>query len=143
MSNYLITGTSRGIGLELVKQLLDLPSSEVRRIYAVTRSKSLSALNEVIESSKGRVRNIIIPELANAQSVAKGIAEIESDLQGDGLDVLINNAGTQPWSPGGMKSVSGEQLLDVFNTNVVSVQLVIAAALPLLQKGKGKKVVTM
>lgn len=142
MSTYLITGASRGIGLELVKQLLALPATQVSKIYAVTRNTSSSGLNSLISSSKGRIYNIIIPELTNAENVQKGIKEIEADLAGKGLNVVINNAGIQPYSPD-MKSVTGEQMMDVFNTNVVSVQVVTAAALPLLQKGREKKVVTM
>ncbi|RHZ60695.1 uncharacterized protein CDV56_105552 [Aspergillus thermomutatus] len=39
MSTYLITGTSRGLGLALVRHLASLPSSSVGTIFATSRSE--------------------------------------------------------------------------------------------------------
>ena len=143
MSTYLITGTSRGIGLELVKQLNELPTGLVAKIFAVTRSSS-EPLQQIIDGSGGRVANILIEDITQEESVQKGVSEVERALgPSGGLDVLVNNAGKSAVSPDGMRSVPGDQLRDIFNVNVVSAQVVTMAFLPLLQKGKEKKIVNM
>lgn len=143
MANYLISGTSRGIGLELVKQLLDLPSDQVGQIFAITRSES-QELKAVIDRSNGRVKNVLIDDLTNEATVQQAIANVEESLQGRGLDILINNAGTsQPVTLDGVRFLKASQLQDILNANLVSVQVLTAAALPLLEKGEEKKIVNV
>lgn len=142
MSTYLITGTSRGIGLELTKQLSELPSTQVSKIFAVTRGPS-SGLQRVIDSSSGRVINIVIDNISSKSSVSKAVQEVEKHLNGNGLDVLINNAGMMPVTPEGMKSLTAASLKEVYDVNVVSAQVMSKSFLPLLQKGKGKKIINM
>jgi short-subunit dehydrogenase len=141
MSTYFITGTSRGIGLELTKQLLEMPKTQVTTVVAVTRSES-EALKALIEKHPGRVINLIIKDLSSDDAVQKALTELQA--QGvSAIDVLINNAGAMPFHPEGAKTISGDALREIFNTNVVSAQVVTAAFLPLLERGKEKKVIAM
>ena len=142
MSIYLITGTSRGIGLELTKQLSELPSTEVSRIFAVTRGPS-AALQKVIDSSSGRVVNVVIDNISSETSVSQAAQEVEKLLGGKGLDVLVNNAGMMPFTPEGVKSLTSDSLKEVYDVNVVSAQVMSKSFLPLLQKGKDKKIMNM
>lgn len=48
-----------------------------------------------------------------------------------------------PLATGGIASMTGEQLAEVFDTNVISAQRVTSALLPLLRKGGEKKIVNM
>ncbi|KAK4501590.1 hypothetical protein PRZ48_007399 [Zasmidium cellare] len=139
MASYVITGTSKGIGLELVKQLLELPASQVAKIFAITRNNSSEGLNSLISSNSGRVVNVIA-EVQKEDSLTKAAKEVESHLGGAGLDVLVNNAGVLPWDDKQMENVSSEVLHEVFDVNVVSVNRVTKAFLPLLEKGKKKQV---
>lgn len=142
MATWLITGSSRGIGLELIKQLLDLPISQISTIFAVNRGPS-EALNDLISQFAGRVVSIVIPDITKEESVAKGVAEVEKQFNGKGLNVLVNNAGIMPRSPGGAHTMPGEQLLDVLNNNVVSAHVVTKMFLSLLERGEGRKIVNM
>lgn len=142
MASYVITGTSKGIGLELVKQLLELPASQVGKIFAITRNNSSKGLNDLVTSNSDRLTNVVA-EIQKEDSIKKAAAEVESQLGGSGLDVLVNNAGILPWDEKQMENVSSEVLHEAFDVNVVSVNRVTAAFLPLLQKGKKKQVFNM
>lgn len=140
MVSYLITGAGRGLGLELVKQLLPLPHSDVSLILAATRSSPSPALQSLIDSSNGRVAHISVA-ITDKSSISAAIPEIEKKLNGKGLDVLINNAGVMHFTSDGIVGMS--DLREVFDINVQAVQDVTAAFLPLLKKGGLKKVVNM
>jgi len=141
MSSYLITGCSRGLGLELVKQLL-LPSAPpVTSIFATARSKSPSnALDELIDSSKGVVQFVQL-DVTDEKSIADAAKEVEKKLGGKGLDVLINNAGIQILEPNGASKMHA--LEETLATNVVAVHLVSSAFIPLLSKGQQKKIMNI
>ncbi|KFY93043.1 hypothetical protein V500_03939, partial [Pseudogymnoascus sp. VKM F-4518 (FW-2643)] len=91
MASYLITGSSRGIGLEVTKLLTS--SSDVGIVFATARSLS-QALQDVIASSGGRVYFVSL-EVTKEDSIAAAVREVTEKLAGKGLDVLINNAGIQ------------------------------------------------
>ncbi|KAK7976532.1 hypothetical protein PG989_014995 [Apiospora arundinis] len=136
MSNYLITGTSRGLGLCLVKELLKRPATSVGLIFATTRSDPTPALQKIIDESSGRVINVIVNP-ADIESVKAASLAVEKHLNGAGLDVLVNNVGVLPIS-NGIKNM--DNLAEAFNFNVMSVQNMTTVFLPLLEKGKLKKV---
>jgi NAD(P)-dependent dehydrogenase (short-subunit alcohol dehydrogenase family) len=74
-------------------------------------------------------------------SIQNAVAKVEEHLHGQGLDVLINNAGIQTICPAGMQAV--EDLNEIFNANVTSAQMVTSAFLPLLSNRTLKKVINM
>lgn len=78
MATYLITGTNRGIGLEYCRQL----TAQGHQVIAVCRTPSEELLQLGV-TVKADV------DLTNADAV-KHLAQ---DLQGETIDVLINNAG--------------------------------------------------
>ena len=141
MASYLITGASRGLGLELTKQLLDLPLSQVGKVFALSRSDS-TPLDNLIKKSPDRAFHIKA-SVDSTESVQAAARDVTAKLGSEGLDVLVNNAGVMSSSPDGTKAIPPEQLADVFNVNVIGVHRVIAALLPLLQAGKQKKVINM
>jgi NAD(P)-dependent dehydrogenase (short-subunit alcohol dehydrogenase family) len=136
MASYLITGSSRGIGLELTKLLTS--SSDVRTVFATARSLS-PALQEVVNSSNGRVQFVPL-EVAKEDSIAAAVQEVTQKLgPGNGLDVLVNNAGIQILEQDGVGHMHG--LAETLDVNVIGVQKVSAAFLPLLTLGAQKKLV--
>ncbi|THX79424.1 NAD(P)-binding protein [Aureobasidium pullulans] len=142
MATYLITGASRGIGLELTKQLLDLPASQVSKIFAVARNTDTGLLQELVQKHSDR----IVPISASVQddaSVQKAVEAVKAILQGKGLDALVNNAGVMDHSPGKIGSMETDQLTWTLDINVVGVQRVTAAFLPLLEQGTQKKIVNI
>ncbi|KAF2159004.1 hypothetical protein M409DRAFT_30540 [Zasmidium cellare ATCC 36951] len=143
MATILVTGASRGLGLELVKQLLDLPAATIDKVFAVTRSQPTPGLQELVNSSPDRLTNVMIEDLSDLSRATQASKDIEAVLQGRGLDILVNNAGTAVECPSGICSMTNQELLDVMNANVGSAHAVTTAFIPLLRKGGHRKVVNM
>ncbi|KAM0814080.1 putative short chain oxidoreductase protein [Seiridium cardinale] len=140
MSTYLITGTSRGLGLGLVQVLASLPPQEVKVVFAATRSKEpASDLATVIEGSDGRVKHVQLI-VDSTESIKAAAAEVEGALDGQGLDYLINNAAVRD-SAWVTNIEDMDFLRGALDTNVTGTHETICAFLPLLRRGKQKKIV--
>ena len=142
MATYLITGASRGIGLELTKQLLELPVSQVGKVFTVTRSDPSPPLRELISKNPDRAVEIIA-SVDDAASVSRAARDVEAKLGDQGLDVLVNNAGVTAYSPGGTKTAPPEQMANLFDVNVLGPHRMIAAFMQLLERGNQKKVINV
>ena len=134
MAAYLITGASRGLGLEFASQLAELPSVDVSIIFAATRSTPSKTLQQLIDNSNGRVAHVHM-DIADKQSVAVAAGKVEKIVGGKGLDVLMNNADIVPFA---MEGVAGMDLAEGLKVNLEAVHVVNAAFMGLLRKG-GKK----
>lgn len=104
MASYLITGTSKGFGLALVRQLVALPSTTVGHVFATVRSGAPPALQDIVKASAGRV-SVLDCQVTDPSSCKKAAAQVEAALGGKGLDVLINNVGVCEASPEGIHSM--------------------------------------
>jgi NAD(P)-dependent dehydrogenase (short-subunit alcohol dehydrogenase family) len=143
MAAYLITGASRGIGLELTRQLLELPASQISKVFAIARNIESDAIKQLEQKFPDRFYPVSASVDSNT-SVQKAVETVKSKLNGDPLDVLVNNAGINSETKGGLiKDMELDQLTQIFDVNVVGVQRVTAAFFPLLEQGSQKKVVNM
>jgi NAD(P)-dependent dehydrogenase (short-subunit alcohol dehydrogenase family) len=104
MASYLITGSSRGLGLALVSRLASLPSAQVGKIIATARQDNSPQLTELVNTSSGRVELVKL-DVTNKSSIQKAAKLVEGKLQGKGLDYLINNAGLMDWSATGLEGM--------------------------------------
>jgi hypothetical protein len=105
MATYLITGALRGLGLGLARGLLAQPSTSVSLVIVTARQRN-DAWDELEKEFGGRVAFVRM-EL-DEEGIGRGVEEVEKVL-GDrgleGLDVLANNAGVQPVTPGGTEKM--------------------------------------
>jgi len=136
---YVITGASRGLGLEAVRQLADV---EGNWIFAAARNPdSASDLKSIQAKSNGRVELVTL-DVNDKKSIDAAAGAVSKKTKH--VDVLINSAGVAsgPNYPGSPEPVTDAQdLLPIFQTNVVGVQLITQAFLPLLKaaiKNDGK-----
>ncbi|PYI09729.1 NAD(P)-binding protein [Aspergillus sclerotiicarbonarius CBS 121057] len=133
MASYLVTGSSRGIGHELVRQLAAKPASEVSTIFATSRSVN-APLQELADQHPGRF--VLVPiDVTDQDSIKKAVETVESVVGDNGLDVLINNAGSA--------NPTRSDLNDTFNVNVTGPHVMIQAFLPLLRKGATKRILNI
>ncbi|KKK15736.1 hypothetical protein P175DRAFT_0558591 [Aspergillus ochraceoroseus IBT 24754] len=135
MSSYLVTGASRGIGLAAVTQLAALPETEVSIVFATTRQADSPGLVKLAESTFGRVVPVQM-DANTPESLQAAVKFVEGQLNGQGLDVLVNNAGIMPSTQGPIENMEG--LTETFHTNVTLTHLVTGAFMPLLRQGTRK-----
>ncbi|KAM5138175.1 C-signal-like [Mantella aurantiaca] len=75
---------------------------------------------------------VIKLEATNSESIQDAKEEVEKHLNGAGLNVLINNAGIMLEST--LETADSDDLLNVYNTNLVGPFLITKAFLPFLKK---------
>ncbi|CCH46164.1 3-oxoacyl-[acyl-carrier-protein] reductase [Wickerhamomyces ciferrii] len=88
---YFVTGVNRGIGFEIVKQYLELDSTNV--VIGTVRDPSKAIeLQELSKKHKGQL-HIIQLEISDPNSIKSIDDQIESIVGETGIDVYIANAG--------------------------------------------------
>ncbi|KAI0765958.1 C-factor [Trametes elegans] len=136
---WLITGTSRGIGLELTRQLLANPSCLV--VATCRNPDGASALQALKAGAKGTL-HVVALDVASEQSIRDALAPVQSALGERGLDVLYNNAAINEGFDVAFE-FDPQAALRTFQTNVVGPALIAQTFLPLLEKGQRKVIVNM
>ncbi|OJT09959.1 hypothetical protein TRAPUB_13557 [Trametes pubescens] len=137
-NTWLITGASRGIGLELVRQLLESPANLV--VAACRTPEKATALSGLKSSAKGSL-HVIKLEVTDFDSMRAVPKALEPILGGSGLDYLVNNAGIlKPDTP---LTLDPEVLLETLRTNTVGPALLTQVCVPFLDKGKTKKIINI
>ena len=139
-SVWLVTGASRGIGVEWVRQILARGDS----VIATCRTPATATeLNQVLEAHSGPGFGLCLPlDVASEESVSALPSAIAATGQSATIDVLVHNAGisapTHPVDP--LETANKQAMMDCFETNCVGPLLVTQALLPMLRAGSGRKV---
>ncbi|XP_019344546.1 uncharacterized protein LOC102570910 isoform X2 [Alligator mississippiensis] len=130
--SVLVTGSNRGIGLELVKHFVRKPNPP-DVIFATCRDPAGAQAEELKKMASKHSKVIMLQlEATDPASVEAAAKKAEAHLKGSGLNLLINNAGVMPQST--LASATPDDMMSVYNTNVVGPLLVTQAFLPLLKK---------
>nr|XP_060644392.1 C-signal-like [Anolis sagrei ordinatus] len=131
--SVLVTGANRGIGLELVKQLLRKEEKPPKVLLATCRDPQGPRAQELRALASTHPNLVILQlEVTDPASVQSAAKEAESHLGGRGLNLLVNNAGVMPACT--LESATTKGMLDVYNVNLVGPMLVTKAFLPLLKR---------
>ncbi len=137
MQRILITGSNRGIGLELVRQYVG--DGDVRLFATCRNPDKAQQLQELADLYAGLL-HVLQMDITDENSIAAAAAAVAAKV--DGLDLLINNAGI-----GGddhariMGQLTASEVGRVITTNAVSPLIVTQAFRGLLKRGLNPRVV--
>ena len=127
--NAIVTGSNRGIGLELVRQLL----AQGHNVEATCRRPA--GANE-LHATGARVHAVDIVD-------GDSIAAFARALDGTPIDLLINNAGVYGSRRQRLQDFDYAAAMRAFDTNALGALRMSQAFLPHLRRGAGKKIATI
>lgn len=131
----LVTGASKGIGLEIVLRGLE----EGYHVVGTSRNAE-SLTNAVKEKAPEKINDFTAVEMSfNTESINATIEKIIEDL--GRIDVLVNNAGYAIL--GALEEFSIEEVKTNFEVNVFGVLQVMQAVLPHMRKQNGGHILNL
>lgn len=150
MASYVITGASRGIGLEWVRQLSSASPSNI--VFAVVRNPSSSSELQELASAHANVK-VVKGDVSSPVDMLAAAATVAEIVGEAGLDVLVHNAVSYPsdlavMSSGPSGLAPGDEDLvartkaafDVmWSTAIYGTFWVTNSFLPLLEKAAARK----
>lgn len=136
MRRVLITGSNRGLGLEFVRQCL----AQGDLVFAGCRKPRTAAdLRALVTAYPQRL--VILPlDVTNEESIDASVAAMHQQV--DGLDLLINNAGTYPRGET-PATLNARTVLQSFQLNSVAPIIVAQRCLKLLRVGNQPRIVNV
>jgi NAD(P)-dependent dehydrogenase (short-subunit alcohol dehydrogenase family) len=132
-ATWFVTGTSRGLGLELVKQLLQRGDN----VAATTRS-TLRLVEAVGDVDTTRLLPL---ELDVADEAAVKRAVTATTERFGGLDVVVNNAGYGFLAA--VEEISDAEAREMFDVQVFGVLNVLRATLPVLRAQRNGHIINV
>ncbi len=133
--NYLITGATRGIGLELTSQLLTQGHHVVATARNPESSKELMTFTKEYKDHSQVLRLDV--------NLTSSIPNVIKNISVDTLDVVINCAGVLKDYDATLENLSLGDLESTFKTNVFGPVAVTKAALPLLKKSSHAQLINI
>jgi len=129
-----ISGANRGIGLELVNQLIKAPAPpEV--IFATCRdvSKAKDLVAAAHSASQKTEVVLLTLDVCDSKSISAAATEVSKKVGDKGLTLLVNNAGSLAERTAKIDVETEENLMHDFHTNCVGTILLTKALLPSLR----------
>ncbi|MFI2239918.1 SDR family oxidoreductase [Streptomyces chrestomyceticus] len=133
-ATWFVTGASRGIGLELVRQLL----AQGDNVAATTRSteRLTAALGSAADTSRLLALTVDLTDEAQVKDAVD-----EATERFGRLDVVVNNAGYGYLAA--VEETSAKDVRDMLDVQVVGVWNVLRAALPVLREQRAGRVINI
>lgn len=132
MSIAIVSGANRGLGLELVAQLL----ARGWRVIAGCRKTQVRRLTELAGAHPGHL-HVMPLDVAGERSIAAFVGE--AGIVTDHVDLLINNAGVLV-SGERYGQVGAKSLVESFSVNAAGALLLTQACTPLLRNAAAARV---
>jgi NAD(P)-dependent dehydrogenase (short-subunit alcohol dehydrogenase family) len=130
----LVTGANKGIGYEIVRQLL------AKGLKVFLTARNAASGKKSVSNLEGDVQFLPM-DVSDDASIEKA-ARMYGELN-DRLDILINNAAIYPDEKFNVLTISREQLVKTFQTNTFGPVKVTQAFLPFLKKSAAARVINI
>lgn len=136
MTNILISGANRGIGLALTTHFL----ADGARVFAACRQPAKAqALNE-LASQHGNLLTVLAMDVTDEASVRQGVTAVTSHTKH--LDILINNAGVLHAGET-LQNFDAAKMRHTFEVNVIGAMGVVVQCLPLLRQSRQPRILNI
>jgi len=132
--HILITGASRGLGLEFTRQWL----AKGAQVFALARKAGAAAELAGLGRDHKDALRIHDCDVASDDSVGRAHRAVSEVW--DRIDVLINNAGMYGERTDTIEEADFDTIRQVFETNALGPMRVTRAFLPLLKKGRNPRI---
>ena len=130
---WYVTGASQGLGLTLVKKLLEAGY----RVAATSRNTS--ALREAVGLSEAGNFLPLAADLNKPESIDESIRQTLSEF--GSIDVIVNNAGYG--MAGTVEEITEDEIKKIFEVNVLAVIGVVKTVLPVMRKQRSGYIINM
>ncbi len=139
MQRIFITGTNRGIGLEMVRQFSQRADTHV---FAACRKPADAVELQALAAQHPNSITIIPLETTDQNSINASAEKVAAQV--DGLELLINNAAVNPSRPKQLfGEMTAEMMLSTLHVNAVAPLMVVQAFAPLLKAGVQAKIINI
>ncbi|KAM9507202.1 C-signal-like [Guaruba guarouba] len=129
VGSVLLTGCDGGLGLELLKGLLE-QRRPPRHLFAACLDPQGKAINEV---ALGNPSVVVLPlDMTDPNSIKAGVGKVQEKVGSAGLNLLINNASNTRRST--LATETAENMTLVYTTNTIGPLQMSQAFLPLLKE---------
>jgi NAD(P)-dependent dehydrogenase (short-subunit alcohol dehydrogenase family) len=142
METLMVTGASRGIGLEMARQAL----ARGDRVIATTRGPSVEV--EALAAEHGARLVHLHLDVGDVESIIDAHADLEGQV--DAIDILVNSAGayshqSEHWDPDAtlFDTVTQDELLEVFRINSAGPMLVAQHFLNFVRASRRGRIVNL
>ena len=130
--NILITGSNRGIGLEVAKQL----GKKGNTVFITARNESDKLKTVLLLSEMGIDCKGYLLDIASMESIETFLKSFDEDI-----DVLVNNAGVH--LKGSPATIQKDVLLSSFGTNIMGPWYLTSQLIPKLAKSNNPKIINV
>ncbi|MEP6987569.1 MAG: SDR family oxidoreductase [Chloroflexota bacterium] len=145
MRRILITGSNRGIGLELVERYLQQPDTF---IFATCRQPADATDLTILAAQYPDHVKVVQLDVTNQPSIDQALQSISREV--DGLEMLVNNAGVLPGGVAGYEKSSAtlgylqaDAIENIFRVNTVAPMMIAQAFSDLLRKGTNARLINV
>lgn len=133
MQRILITGTSRGIGFEFVRQCLERGDW----VFAACRNPEHAEALQQIRSTHLSIIPMEVTDIASVEAAYSLVKNLTPTL-----DVLINNAGIAH-DEEKLGKIDAAESLHIFHVNAVAPMMIAQQFLDLLRRGANAKIINI
>nr|WP_320116921.1 SDR family oxidoreductase [uncultured Desulfuromonas sp.] len=132
METVLITGASRGIGLELTRQFLALDY----KVISTYRGQPSADLQQLLSNTALSLVDLEVTDAKSIDALAKHLADTQ-------LDILINNAGVLGAEDQSLNALDPQDWLKTFAVNTVAPLMVSRAVLKCMKNSANPRIMTI